>query len=813
MSQTVYVALNGDDRNPGTLEKPFRNIQAAIRSLPVGQGGQVLIRGGDYVLDQPIRISDNEGGTAESRLVIRNYQAESVRIDGTALAADKLGAFILSSTRAVDIQGLEIFGAYTGITAVGAAEDIQILNNKVHDTQFTGIAGYSATPGSVKNLRVDGNTVYRTNLFNRDRPITQPGGWGMGITFVQTEGGTISNNTVYENYGEGIGFTLADGAVAKNNIVYDNFSVEMYMDNATNSTFENNFIFNTGNTGFYRRFAEGDPTAAASGIQLANERYRNAPPNPSRNDVIRNNIVIGGTNVLGYANYELGGGLKNVQILNNTFYGDDSTRSLLAIDADAHENTNIINNIFYKIDAKPATQLPTDLTGLNFASNLWYGGAAGLAASPTDINADPQFFQPGGLQAQDYRLRASSPAVDRALSTPALNGLIPQDFFGTNRPATGRDIGANERSLFQPVQPSIIRPANWTTDLNGDRTGDAFWHNALTGDVIIWELGNNVIQDSRLIANISTDWAMRGLIDLNGDRQADALWQNQTTGDIISWQFQNGKVTAVNSIPQRVSNDWTMVGFGDFNGDDKGDILWRHNGTQDTGVWLMDGNKILATNRPKRLDVSWQVAGMADLNRDGKTDILWQNPQTNQVEVWLMDGSQIAAATLLPPQSSPLWQVVAVNDFNRDNQADIIWQNRQTGQVDLWTMNGSAVQNRRTLGQLGDANWELVATQDFVGQSSPDLFWYNPNKAQASLWEIENRQINRSSRFSTGDRAWQPEVGKAMTADGKADILWRNANNGAVGLWQFGLDQTTNQITLSTNTRFTNTDPNWRGAF
>jgi Right handed beta helix region/FG-GAP-like repeat len=807
MSQTVYVSADGSDRNPGTLERPFRNIQRALRSLPVGQGGNVLIRGGDYVLDQPIRVSDNEGGTPDSRLVISNYQGEPVRIDGTKLAADKLGAVILSSTRAVDIQGLEIFGSYTGIVVVGASQDVRVLNNTVHDTEFTGIAAYAAEPRGISNVRLDGNTVYRTNLFNRDRPITQPGGWGMGITFVQTEGGSITNNTVYENYGEGIGFTLANGGVASNNVVYDNFSVEMYLDNATNSTFANNFIFNTGNTNFYRRYANG-PDEAATGIQLANERYQGAA-NPSVNNVIRNNIVVGGTNVFGYGNYDLGGGLKNVQVINNTFYGDDSTRSVIAIDADAHENTNIVNNIFYKVDGTQAARIPTNISGLNFASNLWFGGVAGLAASPTDVNADPNFFAPGGLKASDYLLRADSPALDRGI------GNIAADFFGNARVAGSIDLGASERTAAQPVLPAVKRPANWATDLNGDGAGDVLWHNAITGDVSLWELGNNVIQGGQNLSKVDNAWTLRGLIDLNGDRQAEALWQNQKTGNVVTWQFNQGQLVASENVAQLGSNDWTLVGMGEFNGDDKGDLLWRNPRTQDVVIWLMDGSKILGAQAVQRLSsVSWQVSAMADFNGDGKTDILWQNPQTNELLMWQMDNVQIIATEFLPTQStSPLWQVVAVSDFNGDRKADLLWQNRQTGRVDRWTMDGTTVQTQQTLLESGDRNWEVMAAEDFVGGAASDIFWYNSQNGLSGLWEMENAQVKRSPVFPVGDRAWKPEASKDMTGDGKADVFWRNPNNGAVSLWQFGLGEASNRINLAATALNTGTDPTWRSTF
>jgi parallel beta-helix repeat protein len=451
----VFVATSGSDQNVGTLAQPFRTVQAALASLPIGQGGNVFLRGGSYLLDDDITIENAEGGTADSRLVIRNYENEKVIIDGSRLDALKSPAIILNSTRAVDIQGLEITGSYGGINVIGSSNDISIRNNIVRDVGFTGIGAFGAELGGIQNVRVDGNTVFRTNLFNRDRPVDQPTGWGSGIVFSLTNGGSITNNLVYENYGEGISVTLANGATASGNTVYDSFSVGMYMDNVTNSVFDRNFIYSTGNREFFRRFADGKEVAA-TGIQLANENYpltefRFAVSNPLDSNIISNNIVVGGERVFGYGNFENGGGLKNVQIINNTFYGNSTTDTVFTIDPDSHENTIIFNNLIYKESAEQEPDVRSS-AGLFFANNLWFGGPAGPAGSTTDVTANPLLANPGGFRATDYQLLAGSPAIDKGIA----NNAPTQDFAGAARPANlAVDIGAFE---FGNPPPPITLP-------------------------------------------------------------------------------------------------------------------------------------------------------------------------------------------------------------------------------------------------------------------------------------------------------------------------------------------------------------------
>jgi parallel beta-helix repeat protein len=462
MSLTLFVAPNGNDLNAGTIDQPFATVQAALSTLPVGQGGTVFLRGGSYQLTSPIRVSDNEGGTSTTPLSIRNYQDEKVLLDGQRLGRQNLDSIVLTSTRFVEIQGLEIQGSSVGIAVLGDARDITIRNNVVHDIQRAGIAAYAANQKSIQNITIDNNIVYRTNLFNQDRPAIQPGGWGSGIVFSRTEGGRISNNVVYQNYGEGIAITLSNGALAENNTVFDNYSVQLYLDHATNSTIDSNWIFNTGDQEFYRRFIQTDGSTverAGKGILFANETYADA--NPLSNNLVRNNVVVGGDVALGYGNFDQGGGLKNTLVANNTFYANSTTRNIVEIAPDRHANTNIINNIFYAETPAQIVFLPDSLSGLNFGSNLWFGTNPNQAASPTDIRSNPQFVNPGGFDVRDYDIAANSSAIDRGQSL----SQVSNDFLGKPRPNNGiYDLGAYE---FGPATTGLSFEPSGTETLGG----------------------------------------------------------------------------------------------------------------------------------------------------------------------------------------------------------------------------------------------------------------------------------------------------------------------------------------------------------
>jgi len=419
-----YVATNGNDNYPGTINQPLKTLQQAVNKIPQN-GGIIYLRSGTYQFDNATWIGIEHSGSASSHLVIRPYQNELVILDGNF----KADSCISVGGQYVEIIGFECRHAKNGIVGWGATH-LQVLNNTIHDLNATGIGIYAPKIFGTKDIRVNGNTVYHTNLSNQSR--RPDGSWGAGIAISRAELATVTNNRVYENYGEGITSTLSRNVVAANNVFYDNYSVEMYMDNATNTVFDSNLIYNTGNQNYFRQI-NGLPSPA-TGIQMANEIYEAA--NPLNNNIIRNNIVINGLVGLAYGNYGRGGGLKNTRILNNTFY--QSTGRLLSIAIASHENTAFINNIFYQTPGQPISSLPPNLTGLNFQHNLWYGDRTSADASLNFGN--PQFVNPGGFAATDYKLQKSSPAINAGVSLPE-----SKDYFGNPRPINGGyDIGAHE---------------------------------------------------------------------------------------------------------------------------------------------------------------------------------------------------------------------------------------------------------------------------------------------------------------------------------------------------------------------------------
>jgi len=84
----LYVAVDGDDSNPGTLEKPFATLYAVRDKVRKhNQSGlkgniQIFLRGGTYYLDRPLTFTHTDGGNHEYEVVYAAYPGEQVVLSG-----------------------------------------------------------------------------------------------------------------------------------------------------------------------------------------------------------------------------------------------------------------------------------------------------------------------------------------------------------------------------------------------------------------------------------------------------------------------------------------------------------------------------------------------------------------------------------------------------------------------------------------------------------------------------------------------------------------------------------------------------------
>lgn len=73
---TYVVAPDGNDANPGTLERPFATLQRAREAMRKEKGG-VKVRGGIYYLPKTLRFTAEDSGTKEVPAVYEAYENET----------------------------------------------------------------------------------------------------------------------------------------------------------------------------------------------------------------------------------------------------------------------------------------------------------------------------------------------------------------------------------------------------------------------------------------------------------------------------------------------------------------------------------------------------------------------------------------------------------------------------------------------------------------------------------------------------------------------------------------------------------------
>lgn len=439
LAGTYYVATNGNDNNPGTINQPFATFNQAISVVGNTAGSIIYGRQGTYYQTGADAIFFSNNGTAEKHIIIEAYPGEKVIIDGSAL--NQYVATVQLSGKYIELNHITVVNsAFTGILCWDC-NYAWIHGNTIYNSQASAIAvGDDATLTGTTNVIVSDNIAYNNSLSNQSRTAS---GWSATLTTQGASKVSFSHNTVYDNYGEGIDFCLSNDSSAVNNTVYDNYSVEIYLDNATNATVNANLIYNTGNTEYWLPAALGDcvyesdtpPFCPSSSIQIANESD-DAFKNVGHHRTVTNNIAIGGNQNFNYGDYGYGGGLVDDVIANNVFYAPfagGGGENLYIAWTRKHRNTTIANNIFDSngVTATYIYEAPSKLPmcTLTFETNLWYGGRPQSQASGKgDVLASPDFVNVSSYP-WGFELRKGSPAIGAGTTLPA----VPDNFNGAPR--------------------------------------------------------------------------------------------------------------------------------------------------------------------------------------------------------------------------------------------------------------------------------------------------------------------------------------------------------------------------------------------
>lgn len=312
VDNNLYVATDGKDSNPGTIESPLGTIQhAADIARP---GDTVYVRAGVYCQQLAVKIS---GNAQEGFITFQSQPGEHVVLDGGCLTPPEGESSMVKLTDVsfVRIQGFEIRNYRTsdrrsvpgGIRVFGRGSHIEILHNDVHHIEQNsayrlrsgsgangfGIAVYgtdATTP--ISDLVIDGNDVHHLKTGSSESVVVNGNVAGFRITknsvhdnnnigidvigFEHTapnavvdraRDGVVSENSVYSitargnpAYGEGPdsdGIYVDGGTriLIERNVVHDvDFGIELASEHLVGSTSHiiarNNLIYSCHGPGF-----------------------------------------------------------------------------------------------------------------------------------------------------------------------------------------------------------------------------------------------------------------------------------------------------------------------------------------------------------------------------------------------------------------------------------------------------------------------------------------------------------------------------------------------------------------------------------
>ncbi len=444
-----YVATDGDKDNPGSIDKPWGDISAAVIRLEPGDA--LYLRGGTYKVPSRIRLAGKNLGNIQKWITISSYEDEKVIIDAhdydkkssvdNRFNGDHGGVIDIVNSNYIRVKNIRVQNAHLRGISVGSSSNIEILDNEVHNTYACGIAVWDNTwpPSSkvnaYKNFKITGNKITKANTFDMipaymDREkINEPpheaisiaGATDFEVAFNEvancdkegidvkenSKNGTVHHNYVYNNARQGLyadaWFGTLENVNFYNNIVYNNrgaglaISVEGEGSYLNKVSFHHNLIYNSYGPGMY--ISRWGHDLLRENVSIYNNTFvHNGYGGGSGN----NNFWINGGMLFHSGN------IRNSQVYNNIF--SDSDNFDMGFDVEAYgadveavkktlkqKNIEVYNNLFNYTDN---TVFPYKVP---YAGNvLQYFGTSSVAGNPRFRNA----------AAFDFRLTEQSPAKD-----------------------------------------------------------------------------------------------------------------------------------------------------------------------------------------------------------------------------------------------------------------------------------------------------------------------------------------------------------------------------------------------------------------
>jgi parallel beta-helix repeat protein len=206
-----FVAVNGDDNGPGTIDQPWATINhAADQALA---GDTVIVRGGHFVL--PTQVRPHNSGRSDAWITFVGYPGEKPILDAQQIPRASLlegvldnGAFQIEGVSHVRVANLTVISSHEAGFTIRDSSNIDLINNTTKGTFSSGIAVWDTDHNGRKtqNIRVLGNIIIKATTWDlaspevprRGEPPHEALSIGGAVNF------EVAYNHVYDSDKEGI---------------------------------------------------------------------------------------------------------------------------------------------------------------------------------------------------------------------------------------------------------------------------------------------------------------------------------------------------------------------------------------------------------------------------------------------------------------------------------------------------------------------------------------------------------------------------------------------------------------------------------
>ncbi|NEO78677.1 VCBS repeat-containing protein [Moorena sp. SIO4G3] len=184
----------------------------------------------------------------------------------------------------------------------------------------------------------------------------------------------------------------------------------------------------------------------------------------------------------------------------------------------------------------------------------------------------------------------------------------------------------------------------------GDGNRSPLWRDNVTGAVSVWKMKGSEFEKEIIIDSLpggpKLDWEIRGTGDVNRDGAEEIFWYNTSTGDIGVWEIdENGLQNAKNITKTNGENmieapdkAWKLVAAGDMDNDGDADAIWQHKQDKTFAYWELEGTVFQKEVELKfdQGDGPWEFRGAYDTYGDGFNDFYFLSGD-GETAIWMID--------------------------------------------------------------------------------------------------------------------------------------------------------------------------------